>query len=278
MLTQNTFRSVGAAIVCLALGTAPGPARADVPTGTPAFSDPLDIDNPYHPFRAHRIRRYEQIRGGGNLHVIDVFLPDTRTFTFGGTDVECRVLQEWEIDAGEIIEISLNFFAQADDGTVYYFGETVDTYEGGEVVGHDGSWLVGGPDAGDPADTVTADEPTVFMPADPEVGDRWKAEDLPEAGIEEFDRVLRILRRFAVPKGTFRNVLKVEERTPDVGFKWYAPRVGFVQQQGGNEVVALTHLIDSDDAEEREEQLEEILEELLGDDDCDEDDDECDDD
>jgi len=43
-----------------------------------------------------------------------------------------------------LIEVSQNFFAQADDGTVYYFGELVDTYGGGSVVSHEGSWLLGG--------------------------------------------------------------------------------------------------------------------------------------
>jgi hypothetical protein len=272
MLTTNTVRLAAATAVLLTLGAAPGRARADVPTGTPTFGDPLHIDNRYHPFRVHRIRLYEQIRGGGDLHVIDVFLPETRTFSFGGAEVECRVLEEWEVDAGEIVEISRNYFAQADDGTVYYFGETVDEFEDGEVVAHGGSWLVGGPGEGDPEETVTAEAPTVFMPAEPEVGDRWKAEDLPDAGIEEFDRVRAILRRFAVPAATYRNVLKVEERTPDVGFKWYAPRVGFVQQRSGTEVVALTRLIDAEDEDERAEELEEILADLLGDDDpCDED-------
>jgi hypothetical protein len=43
------------------------------------------------------------------------------------------------IDAGEdLIEVSLNYFAQNQDGTVCYFGEAVDMYEGGEIVSHGG--------------------------------------------------------------------------------------------------------------------------------------------
>ena len=148
---------------------------------------------------------------------------------------------------------------------MYYFGEVVDKYEGGEVVAHDGSWLVGGRSGDDPLDTVTASTPTVFMPANPEVGDRWKAEDLPAAGIEEFDLVQRILRQLETPYGVFQRVLQVEERTPDVGTKWYAPRVGFVRQRSSDgEVVALVEIEDAEDAEETQEELDEIVEELLG--------------
>jgi hypothetical protein len=267
-MLKTKIGAIATAIAAFAVGGSLDSARADVPTGRPRFSLPLDIDNTYHPFVKFRIRLYQQTIGGGDVHVIDVFRPGTRTFTMSdGTRVECAILEEWEVEDGEILEISRNFFAQADDGTVYYFGETVDVYEGGVVVGHDGSWLVGGPSGDDPEETVAADEPTVFMPADPEVGDQWKAEDLPEEGIEEFDRVLAFVRRLETPAGTFRDVLKVEERTPDVGIKWYAPGVGFVQQKDGREVVSLVDVIDSDDKSEMREELEEILEDLLGEDD-----------
>jgi|GEM_PF-1981418 len=254
-----------AAVLVLPFSSPPRAVSAEVPTGTPVFSCPLDIDNRYMPFREHRIRLYEQVRGVGDLHVIDIFRSNTRTFTWNGDEVECRELEEWEVADGEIVEISWNYFAEADDGTVYYFGEVVDKYEGGEVVAHDGSWLVGGPSGDDPLDTVTASRPTVFMPANPQAGDRWKAEDLPAAGIEEFDRVQRIVRRLETPYGAFRHVLHVEERTPEVATKWYAPRVGFVQQRSSDgEVVALIEIEDSADAEETQEELDEIVEELLG--------------
>ncbi len=265
MHLQRLSRAVLAAVLVVPFCSPPRAVVADVPTGTPVFSDPLEIDNRYMPFREHRIRLYEQVSGDGDLHVIDIFRSDTRTFSWNGDEVACRVLEEWEVADGAIVEISWNFFAQADDGSVWYFGEVVDKYEDGEVVGHDGSWLVGGPVGDDPAETVSAVTPTVFMPANPEVGDRWKAEDLPAAGIEEFDLVQRILRRLATPYGTFRRVLQVEERTPDVGTKWYAPHVGFVRQSSSDgEVVALVEIEDEEDAEETQEELDEIVEELLG--------------
>jgi hypothetical protein len=238
-------------------------ARAEVPTEPPTFSDPLDIDNPYDPFVPFRIRLYEE--QGGDAFVLDVFLPETRTFTLAdGTEVECATLQEWEVVDGEVHEISWNWFAQADDGTVYYFGEVVDVYEGGVVDHHGGSWLVGGPGPGDPDETLTADAPTVFMPGDPEKGDEWKAEDLPEFGLEEFDRAMGFDDEVEVPYAELEDVLRVREKTPDLEFKWYAPGIGFVRSKSGSEVVELVDVVDSDDATEMEEALEEILDDLLG--------------
>jgi hypothetical protein len=70
--------------------------------------------------------------------------------------VTTRVVEEieWEdsipfgtIDAGEaLIERSLNYFAQTQDGTVCYFGEAVDIYENGVVVSHEGAWRADAPD------------------------------------------------------------------------------------------------------------------------------------
>ncbi|MHC4408087.1 MAG: hypothetical protein ACYS0E_18815 [Planctomycetota bacterium] len=265
---MRTKRSwiVGSAALLLGLSGVLGLVRAEVATGTPSFSDPLEIDNKYHPFVEFRLRVYEIQQGHTDATVIDVFAADTRTFDYDGGTVECACLQEWEVEDGEIVEISLNYFAQADDGTVYYFGETVDIYEDGEIVSHDGSWLVGGPGPGDPVDTATADDPAVFMPADPEIGDIWKPEDLPDDDIEEFVEAIKFRKKLQTPVEKFEDVLQVEERTPDVEQKWYAADIGFVKGKEKGEILMIAELIDAEDEEEMEEVLEELLEELLEDD------------
>ncbi|MHC4135518.1 MAG: hypothetical protein ACYS0K_11085 [Planctomycetota bacterium] len=261
---RKTWMILATAMLALALGAPVGSAHGGGRCGRPTFSDPLDIDNTYHPFVEFRIRLYELVKGEDELFVIDVFRPQTRTFLLkDGTEVECAVLEEWEIEDGEVVEISENYFAQSDKGTVWYFGEVVDIYEDGEVVGHDGSWLVGGPTGDDPEETATATKPTIFMPACPRVGDVWKPEDLPEAGIEEFVKVLRYVRRVRVPAGRYCRVLKVREKTPDIETKWYARHVGFLKAKDGAEVLALTELIDNEDEDEMLEELDAILEDLL---------------
>jgi hypothetical protein len=248
-------------------------ARTEVPTGAPEFSDPTDIDNRYNPFVPFRIKVYELVKGKGSKFAIDVFRGGTRTIPIGGEDVECAILEEWAIEDGEVVEISENYFAQADDGTVYYCGEIVNHFEGGELTGHGGSWIVGGPTGSDPDETATAAGPAVIMPAHPEVGDEWKSEDIPDAGIEEFNTAVAFHNTLRVPEGRFRNVLQVRGETPAVENKWYAPRIGFIQSKETGETVALVELEDNDDDEEMEEELEEILEDILGEDEEEDDDD-----
>jgi len=263
-MCTNRIAGILVAATLLAAGTPPL-ARAEVPTGTPEFSDPLDIDNEYNPFVPFRIKVYKLIKGEGEVYDIDVFRGETRKIHFDGENVECAILEEWAIEDGEVVEISENYFAQADDGTAYYFGEIVNIYEGGELVGHDGSWLVGGPTGSDPDETATASGPAVFMPANPEVGDEWKSEDLPDEGIEEFNTAIAFHRTVRVPAGRFYDVLQVRGETPDVENKWYAPDGGFILSKESGEVLAMIDLEDNDDEDELEEELEEVLEEILGD-------------
>ena len=240
-------------------------AVAEVPTGTPTFTNPLDIDNTYHPFVKYRLRVYESQQGHSDEIAIDVFTDETRTFKVDGKDVETACQLEIAIEEGEIVEISKNYFAQADDGTVYYFGETVDNFEDGVIVDHDGSWLVGGPQAGDPAETATADVPAVFMPANPEVGDVWKPEDIPDEDIEEFVTAKQFQKKLQTPYEKIDDVLEVEEETPDIESKWYGAGIGFLKAKEQAFILILTDIIDSADADEMDDALEDLLDELTED-------------
>ena len=70
--------------------------------------------------------------------------------------------------AGRLVERTLDYFAQSDDGTVYYLGENVRNIRRGSVVNRSGSWRLG-------RDT---DVPGVLMPPDPHVGDQFRPEDI----------------------------------------------------------------------------------------------------
>jgi hypothetical protein len=148
------------------------------------------------------------------------------------------VLRELAFENGELTESSDNYFAQADDGTVYYFGEVVDNYEDGVVVDHGGSWLVGGPTLpSDPGDAGNDTDPTVFMPANPQVGDVFKPEDL--AGVvDETARVVRVGLNVKVPAGRYEDAIKIDETSglePGTTTKWYAPGVGVVKENAKHE-------------------------------------------
>jgi hypothetical protein len=140
-------------------------------------------------------------------------------------------VQETEFEGGRLSEISHNYRAQADDGTEYYFGESVDTYdETGAIVGHEGTWLVGGatlPD--DPPTAIGVSAPAVLMPASPALGDVFKPEDaFPD--VDETDTVVAVGKKVRLAVGKLTNVIRIRETSAIPGdapeFKWYAPGVG----------------------------------------------------
>jgi hypothetical protein len=230
------------AAVCLigALGT--GPAGAVVPTGTPTFTNPLNITNTYQPFQPGGVKVFQGADGRAKTVGLHLYLTETRTFNWNSTTVECRVLREIAFENGRLLEISDNYFAQADDGTLYYFGEVVENYENGVVVNNDGSWLVGGTTLpSDPPTTGNAPNPTVFMPANPQVGDLFKPEDLFPV-VDETAEVVSVNVKVKVPAGRFQGAIKIEETSrlePGKTTKWYAPGVGVVMEKARGQNLAL---------------------------------------
>ena len=147
--------------------------------------------------------------------------------------VEVLVLEEKAFANGELVERALDFFAQHQDGTVYYFGEAVDNYENGKIVDHDGSWLAGKNGA----------EPGIIMPADPVVGQTFNQENAPGVA-EDQSRVLALDETVKTPAGKFRGCAKFEDTNPldpqsTAEFKWYCPDVGLVRDEDAEGFIEL---------------------------------------
>jgi hypothetical protein len=224
-------------------------ARATVPTGTPTFTHPLAITNRYQPFEPGGFKRYLGVADGRRLDVTEAHLCETRTFRWNGVDVATHVVLETATEDGELAEITRQFLAQADDGSVYCFGEIDDAYEDEVVASHEGSWLVGGPSAStDPPGIPAAANPTVVMPADPELDDEFEPED--SADVDEEDVVRAVHRTIVVPAHslggrtrTFEDVIGIVETSrgePGVREKQaYAPHVGLVMSSKGDDRLAL---------------------------------------
>jgi hypothetical protein len=208
--------------------------RAEVPSGPPTFGNPLNIDNAYFPFQPGGMKVFTGNEQRTKTGVIDYYRTGTRTFRWNGKNVACRLLVEEAYHNDELVERSFNYFAQANDGTVYYFGEVVDNYENGVIVNHDGSWLVGGATLpSDPPGIGNAPNPAVFMPAKPELGDVFKPEDLFPI-VDETAKVVGVDLDVLVPAGNYDSAIKVEESTrlaPGTELKWYAPGVGVLKVQ-----------------------------------------------
>jgi hypothetical protein len=120
---------------------------ASQPTGAPGdaptFSDPTNIDNPYAPLTTYERCVMEGQSDGEDERVVRTLLDRTRTFEHRGESVEVAVIEDRAYIGGELVERTLDYFAQADDGTVHYFGESVDNYENGRIANHDGSFVYG---------------------------------------------------------------------------------------------------------------------------------------
>ena len=133
-----------------------------------------------------------------------------------------RVIEEYESADGEVTEISLNFFATClPSRDVYYFGETVDIYEEGEVVSHDGEWLAGQHGA----------EPGVIMPDSAFIlGQRYYQELAPGVALDRAAHVGTNLD-VSVGAGHFTGCVEIEESTPmepSGSSKTYCPGAGLV--------------------------------------------------
>ena len=146
--------------------------------------------------------------------------------------VTVAVLEEKAYVDGELVEVALDYFAQHKDGSVWYFGERVDNYEGGKLKDHAGQWLAGDGD----------NEPGTIMPAQLQVGATHKQELAPDVA-EDKATVLALNETVQVPAGTYQGCLKTLDFSPlDRGveeLKWYCPGVGLVKEQGADSVLEL---------------------------------------
>jgi hypothetical protein len=223
---SNPLRKIQAVISFLmpALGLAmTGCASAGPDDGNPAghatFSHPRDITNPYLPLGSLK----QDILESKDERVERTARPEIRrTFQIGDQEVVALAVEDREFDsAGRMTETTLDYFAQDDDGTVYYLGEDVNTYKNGKISGHSGAWLLG-------RDTKT---PGVLLPAHPKVGDTFQSENVPGITRED-DEVASCSETVTVPAGTFHDCLKVKEHASDGATEYtlYAPGVGVVAE------------------------------------------------
>jgi hypothetical protein len=150
--------------------------------------------------------------------------------------VRVVTVEERAYEDDEIVEVAWDYYAQHDNGDVYYFGEHVDNYEDGVVDNHGGQWIAGEVGA----------MPGIIMPRWPRVGQTFQQEFAPGIA-EDMATVLRTNVTVTVPAGTFRGCLKTLDFTPlEPGiweFKWYCPGVGLVKERGEDFVNELVEVV-----------------------------------
>ena len=214
-----------------ALPLAPESERVDI--AAPAFSNPTDITNPLFPISELHSAILSGTVEGKPFHTETTLLPQTRIVEWAeGQQVETLVSQYVAYLDGRIEEVALDYYAQADDGSVWYFGEDVFNYsEDGTIADTEGTWLAGkeGP-------------PAMIMPARPQIGDAHRPENVPGLVFEEV-AVKSVDETVDGPTGPVGGAIVGQELHQDGSFsdKTFAPGYGefYSAHEGDVEAIAL---------------------------------------
>jgi hypothetical protein len=177
--------------------------------------------NPWFPFAEGNTWSYEGDDDGEFVELQITVLAQLEVVA----GVTTRVIEERESVDGQLVELSLNYVAQAPDGTVCYFGEAVDIFEPGEPVSHEGAWRADEPGNG----------PGIIMPADPRPGVSFQMEDAPGIAEDEGTIVGGNTEVELANGEEYGGVIRVRESNPldgGKGYKLYSAGTGLIVDEG----------------------------------------------
>ena len=180
------------------------------------FHHPLKIDNKYFPLKPGTTFIYKGTKEGDPTR--DTFEVTSKVKVIAG--ITTREIHDKLFTKGVLTESTQDWFAQDDNGNVWYFGEfTTDFSSGGS---HEGSWQAG----------VKGAKAGIIMEAQPKVGDTYNQE-VAKGVAEDMATVLSLNDKVCVTYGCFTHVLKTKEFTPlEPGIaenKFYAQSIGNIQ-------------------------------------------------
>jgi hypothetical protein len=194
------------------------------------FSDSTTIDNKWLPLPVGTqfIFQGRSDRGQGRLPHRVIFTVTDLAKVIDG--VRTRVMWDQDINAGQLLEAELAFFAQDDNGHVWAFGEYPEEYEDdGSFAGAPSTWIVGraGAKAG------------LHMRADPRPNTpSYRHGFAPAIDFADVAKVVKIGQKLCGDTGCYKNVLVTDETNPAEPadghqLKYYAPGVGNIRAAPG---------------------------------------------
>jgi hypothetical protein len=238
VLVHTTIATL--AMTALAALAAVLPSAVVAGSSAPAF-DPSNfsghpIDNEWFPLTPGTTLVYKGQKDGKNGS--DIFHVTNRTRMVAG--VQATVVEDTLVLKGRVEEHTFDWYAQDDQGNVWYVGERTAEYDRqGNVVSTEGSWEAG----------VNGAEPGIFMPAHPHVGDTFRQEFLPGHAEDHF-RIMNLDGSRTVPYDSFENVMRTREWTPiEPGTrdaKYYVKGIGEIEEtavRGPSEFFRLVQVI-----------------------------------
>ena len=144
--------------------------------------------------------------------------------------VECVAVSDIAKEGNKTVEKTRDYFAQDDQGNVWYFGEDTRTFQAGGV-DFEGTWRAGRvPEGG----TELA-RPGIIMLADPQVGDSYFEENaLPVA--HDGATVVSLNATAETGLGTLQGLLHTENGDIEgaIEQKFYSPGIGFVRGEASD--------------------------------------------
>jgi hypothetical protein len=190
------------------------------------------VTNPFMPLVVGTKYTYQVQTDEGNEVVEITVTPDSIRIL----GIKCTVVTDiLKNDIGDIIENTIDWYAQDKNGNVWYFGEDTKEYENGKVVSTSGSWKAG----------VNGAQAGIVMYGKPVLGIPYRQEYLFNEA-EDMGKVISTSETVTVPFGTFTNCIMTEEWTPlepdVVEHKYYASGIGNIKTimiKGGNEAEEL---------------------------------------
>lgn len=202
----------------------------------PTFSRPTHVTNPLFPISdlhsAVLIGKFE----GKDWRAETTLLPETITIEWSGMTIETLQSQFIAYLNGRIYEVAVDLYAQADDGSVWYFGEAAFSYENGRINDVNETWHAGveGP-------------PTMIMPGHPRVGDVYRPENIPGLIFEQVT-VTKTEQVQDGPTGVVKGVMVGRElhMEGDVEDKTFAPGYGELRSGLGEDYEATALAVPTD--------------------------------
>ena len=182
------------------------------------FQHPTVITNPYYPLAVGATWRWKGEFRNQPYEQADLVLSSTRRID----GVVTRPVVDRDFVKGQIIAGSIDYYAQDDQGNVWYLGEATEHYVNGKLTDHADSWIAGKGGA----------LPGIFMPAHPALGEpRFQQEYAPNVAAD-VEHITSISRSVCEPLRCYGHVVQANETTvlsPGVlSAKFYAPGVGLI--------------------------------------------------
>lgn len=187
-----------------------------------AFNRSTTVDNKWFPLRPGTKLSYrgQTIEDGERLGHSVTFIVTDLTKVIDGV----RNVVIWELDykEGVLEEAEIAFFAQADNGTIWHFGQYPEVYEGGKLV-ETPTWIHGlkGAQAG------------ITVKKEPQAGRSYSQGWGPAVRWSDRARVHKTGQSTCVAAGCFKGVLVTDEYSQDEPgahqLKYYAPGIGTVR-------------------------------------------------